>query len=226
VTPFRGGKLTTWEGGMRAPLVIRWPGTIKPGTVKNQMFASLDWLPTLVEIAGGAKGNDLKKQIEAGQYPGIVKTTLDGVNQIDYLTGKSEKSARDIFFYYTGAKPSAVRYKNWKFYYTMVPTGNPADGLVGTTTYHWSLVDNIKRDPFEISVGQTQGTMLGMGGALGAPATAYIYDWNMLPIGQQLWLKELESYIAFPPLQSPESYNLTQVMEQIRQTRTSSHAGD
>ena len=46
-TPFKGGKLTTWEGGMRAPMVIRWPGVIKPGTVKNDMFASLDWVPTL-----------------------------------------------------------------------------------------------------------------------------------------------------------------------------------
>ena len=205
ITPFRGGKLTTWEGGMRAPLVIRWPGVIKPGTIKNQMFASLDWLPTLVEIAGGAKGNDLKKQIEAGQYPGIVKTTLDGVNQIDYLSGKSDKSARDTFFYYTGSQPSAVRYKNWKFYYTMVPTGNPSDALSGTVTYHWTQVDNIKRDPFEMATGQTQGTMLGMGGALAGPVTAYIYDWNLLPIGQQLWLKELETYVAFPPLQNPES---------------------
>lgn len=47
------------------------------------MFTSLDWLPTFVEIAGGPKGDALKKQIEAGQYPGIVKTTLDGVNQIE-----------------------------------------------------------------------------------------------------------------------------------------------
>src|SRR5712671_716251 len=122
ITPFKGSKMNTWEGGMRAPCVIRWPGHIKPGTILNDIFASLDWLPTFVEIAGGPKGNGLKKQIEAGQYPGIVKTTLDGVNQIDYLTGKSEKSARDTFFYYTGATPSAVRYKNWKFYYTMVPT--------------------------------------------------------------------------------------------------------
>jgi arylsulfatase A-like enzyme len=226
VTPFRGGKLTTWEGGMRAPLVIRWPGVIKPGTVKNQMFASLDWLPTFVEIAGGAKGDELKKQIEAGQYPGIVKTTLDGVNQIDYLSGKSEKSARDTFFYYTGSQPSAVRYKNWKFYYTMVPTANPADALVGATTYHWSLVDNIKRDPFEMATGQTQGTMFGMAGALAGPVTAYIYDWNLLPIGQQLWLKELETYIPFPPLQSPESYNLTQVLEQVKQNRAVGHSSD
>ena len=98
-TPFKGGKLSTWEGGMRAPMVIRWPGVIKPGTVKNEMFASLDWLPTLVEIAGGPKGDALKQRVEAGQYPGFVKTTLDGVNQIDYLSGKSEKSARDHFLY-------------------------------------------------------------------------------------------------------------------------------
>jgi hypothetical protein len=42
------------------------------------------------------------------------------------------------------------------------------------------------------------------------------YNWNMLPIGQLLWLKELESYVAFPPMQDPASYNLTQVLEQVR----------
>ena len=78
---------------MRAPLVVRWPGHIKPGTVKNDIFASLDWLPTLVDIAGGPKGNELKEQIEKGEYPGIVKTTLDGVNQLDYLKA-SRKSRR------------------------------------------------------------------------------------------------------------------------------------
>jgi hypothetical protein len=48
----------------------------------------------------------------------------------------------------------------------------------------------------------------------------------MLPIGQQLWLKELDTYIAFPPLQSPESYNLTQVMEEVKQNRAVGHASD
>ena len=52
---------------------------------------------------------------------------------------------------------------------------------------------------------------------LAAPSTAYIYNWNMLPIGQLLWLKELESYVAFPPMQDPASYNLTQVLNQIKQ---------
>ena len=95
VTPFKGQKGEAWEGGYRAPLVVRWPGHIQPGTVKNELFAALDWLPTFVNIAGGPTGDGLKKQIEAGQYPGIVKTTLDGVDQRAYLEGTSDKSARD-----------------------------------------------------------------------------------------------------------------------------------
>ena len=67
---------------MRAPAVIRWPGHIKPGTIFNDMFASYDWMPTFVEIAGGAKGNDLNAQIMAGKYPGIVKTKLQGVTGV------------------------------------------------------------------------------------------------------------------------------------------------
>ena len=200
---------------MRSPMVVRWPGVIKPGQMKSEIFASLDWLPTLVEIAGGPKGNDLNKQIMAGKYPGIVKTKLDGVNQIDYLTGKSEKSARDMFFYYTGATPSAVRYKNWKLYFTM--EGSTAAGaLSGPQQYGWAQVQNIRRDPFEQSVGGTQKSIGSIAGTLAAPSTAYLYDWNILPIGQQLWLQELASYVDFPPLQDPESYNLVQVMAQVK----------
>jgi arylsulfatase len=214
-TPFQGGKLTTWEGGMRAPMLVRWPGHIEPGTVKTDIFASLDWLPTFVEIAGGPKGNELKAQIEKGAYPGIVRTTLDGVNQREYLEGTSEKSARDTFFYYSGKDPSAVRYKNWKIYFQMV-SQSPTGFIAGALPYHWAQVANIKRDPFETSVGDRPKTVLGMGGALAGPVTAYMYDWNMLPIGQALWLKELETYQAFPPMQDPASYNLDQVMNELK----------
>src|SRR4029453_794700 len=207
--PFKANKLTTWEGGMRVPMVIRWPGHIKPGTLKTEIFASYDWLPTFVNIAGGPKGDGLKKQIEAGQYPGVVKTnlhcihqpadlagkrTLDGIDQRDYLEGKSEQSARDTFFYYTGATPSAVRYKNWKIYFTMEGSTGAA-ALKGPQTFGWAQVQNIRRDPFEQAVGEEQKSVLSLGGALAAPSTAYLYNWNMLPTGQQLWLKELSSYI-------------------------------
>ncbi|APG11770.1 arylsulfatase [Bradyrhizobium japonicum] len=218
-TPFKGGKLSTWEGGMRAPALVRWPGVIKPGTIKNDIFASLDWLPTFVNIGGGAKGDALKKRIEAGQYPGIVKTTLDGVDQTEYLSGRSETSARDTFFYYSGKDPSAVRYKNWKIYFTMVSDA-PQGFIAGAAPYHWAQVVNIKRDPFETSIGSQYKTLMGVGGVIGSPSTAYVYDWNMLPIGQALWLKELETYIAYPPLQDPASYNLDQVLQQVKQAKT------
>ena len=199
------------------PAVIRWPGVIKPGTLLTQMFSALDWLPTFVEVAGGPKGDELKKEIEQGAYPGILKTTLDGVNQIDYLTGKSDKSARDVFYYFSGATPSAVRYKNWKMYYNMSQPG--ADGwLLPLIPFHFTLVDNVKRDPFEQATGTFQQTAAGLQGALGAPATAFIYDWNLLPLGQQLWLDWFETLREFPPMRKPESCNLTQIMDQMKAT--------
>ena len=215
VTPFKGQKGEAYEGGYRVPCLIRWPGVIKPGTLFSQMFASLDWLPTFAEIAGGPKANDLRAQIEKGTYSGIAKTTLDGVNQIDYLTGKSQQSARDVFYYFSGATPSAVRYKNWKMYYTMSQPG--AEGwILPLVPFHFTLVQNIKRDPFEQAVGLDQKSAMALGGALSAPATAFLYDWNMLPIGQQLWLKWFETLKQFPPMQAPESYNLTQVMDLVK----------
>jgi len=180
VTPFKGQTGEAWEGGHLAPSVIRWPGHIQPGTVFNQLFAALDWLPTFVDIAGGPKGDGLKKQIEAGSYPGIVKTTLDGVDQRDFLEGKSPNSARDYFFYFSGATPSAVRYKNWKMYYTMSQPG-PAGWIMPLVPFHFTLVQNIKRDPFEQAVGIDQKTAMSIGGALAAPITAFQYDWHMLP---------------------------------------------
>jgi hypothetical protein len=57
---------------------------------------------------------------------------------------------------------------------------------------------------------------MGLGGALAAPATAFLYDWNLLPIGQQLWLQWCETLKAFPPLQAPASYNLSEIMSKMQ----------
>ena len=157
---------------MRAPMVIRWPGVIKPGTVKNDIFASLDWLPTLVEIAGGPKGNALKKPDRGGPVSGHRQDHARWREPDRLSEGKAQKSARDTFFYYSGKDPSAVRYKNWKMYFAMVSDA-PAGFIVGVIPYHWTQVVNIKRDPFETSIGSQYKTLMGMGGAISSPSTAY-----------------------------------------------------
>ena len=137
---------------MRVPVVIRWPGVIRPGTIKNDIFASLDWLPTLVNIAGGAKGNALKKRIKAGHYPGIDKTKLDGVDQTEYLAGRSEKSARDYLLLLFGRDTlgGSVQeledifhdeYCADRYFLPLVPYSS------------WPRSQNIKRDPFEPAIG-------------------------------------------------------------------------
>ena len=222
VTPFKGQKGEAWEGGYRAPMVIRWPGVIKPGTVHSQLFAALDWVPTLVDIAGGPKGDGLKQQIEEGRYPGIVKTTLDGVNQRDFLEGKSEKSARDYFYYFSGATPSAVRYKNWKMYYTMSQPG-PEGWILPLTTFHFTLVQNIKRDPFEQAVGTQQKSAMSLGGALGASddrlpiRLEYAADRPAAMVKAPADLREVPALAG-----CLQSYNLSQLMEQVKSHRAAS----
>jgi arylsulfatase A-like enzyme len=228
ITPFKGQKGDSWEGGYRVPMLIRWPGHIKAGVTTSEMMAALDWLPTLTELAGGPTGDGLKTQIEAGKYPGFVKTTLDGVNQAAFLTGKSEHSARNFFYYYSGAQLAAVRWKNWKF--TYYGTGQGATGwLLPLIPYHWTQLTNLKRDPFEQAMNDK--TAMELGGAYNSTVSAYIYDWNLLPIGQQLALKHLETYETYPPMQAPASYNLSQVMAEIQQqkqqhTKSAAGAGD
>ena len=112
-----------------------------------------------------------------------------------------------------------MRYKNWKMYYTMSQPG-PAGWILPLIPFHFTLVQNIKRDPFEQAVGTDVKTDMGGGGALGAPMTALQNDWNMLPIGQQLWLKHLESYVTYPPLQAPETYNLSGIIDHLKKANT------
>ncbi|NMV28306.1 sulfatase-like hydrolase/transferase, partial [Vibrio parahaemolyticus] len=93
-TPFHGEKGTTWEGGMRVPQLVRWPGVIKPGTKINEMMAHQDWLPTLLAAAGVP---DVKEKLAEG-YKANGKewrVHLDGYNFMPYFEGKEEKGPRE-----------------------------------------------------------------------------------------------------------------------------------
>ena len=79
--PFRGEKNTTWEGGFRIPMLVRWPGKIKPGQVSNEIISLEDWLPTIVAAAGDP---DIKEKLLEGHKVGDMtyKVHLDGYNML------------------------------------------------------------------------------------------------------------------------------------------------
>ncbi len=227
VTPFKGGKLTTWEGGMRAPCVIRWPGHIKPNTVINGIFASLDWVPTFVDIAGGPKGDDLNKQIQAGKYPGIVKTMLDGVDQRAYLEGTSaELGARYLLLLF---KLDTFRSALQELEDVLHDDPHQPDRCDAGEDNLWldyggqhparPLRDRWRVGRPKIRPGDRRRTGLAIYGL--SVRLEHAAPWPVV-VGE----RADESYQAFPPLQAPESYNLSQILQQVRAARATSHAGD
>ncbi|NMS37832.1 sulfatase-like hydrolase/transferase, partial [Vibrio parahaemolyticus] len=116
-TPFHGEKGTTWEGGMRVPQLVRWPGVIKPGTKINEMMAHQDWLPTLLAAAGVP---DVKEKLAEG-YKANGKewrVHLDGYNFMPYFEGKEEKGPRESLLYFTSnGELNAVRWNDWKLHF-------------------------------------------------------------------------------------------------------------
>lgn len=140
MTPFHGEKGTTWEGGFRVPMVVRWPGNVPAGTISNGIMDHMDFLPTLVAAAGGP--TDLKSKLKQG-YNGY-RVHLDGYNQLDLLRGKGESSRNEII-YYEGTSLQAVRYKDWKAHFIVQNEGwfGPKEKLGAP------LLFNLRRDPYE-----------------------------------------------------------------------------
>jgi arylsulfatase A-like enzyme len=82
--PFRGEKVVTYEGGFRVPMLVKWPGVIKPGTIINEITAAEDWMPTLLAAVGDSNVKEkLLKGMKAGDK--TFKNHLDGYNFLPYL---------------------------------------------------------------------------------------------------------------------------------------------
>lgn len=98
--PFREGKGTTWEGGVRVPFLARWPGVIKPGRVSSALAANLDVLPTIVAATGA-------------QPP---RLPIDGQSFLPLLRGENESARTSFTYYYSGDNPEAFRKDKWKLH--------------------------------------------------------------------------------------------------------------
>jgi arylsulfatase A-like enzyme len=143
-TPFRSEKMTTWEGGVRVPMLVRWTGKIKPGSELNGMQSHEDVFTTLSAAAGVT---DIRERIAKGDKLGTPvekKNYIDGVNNLAYWTGQSDKSARDEFIYYSESRIQAIRMNQWKVHFFV------RDGYYGTTKkLDIPQVYNIRQDPYE-----------------------------------------------------------------------------
>ena len=94
---FRGHKFTLWEGGIRVPCIVSWPGRIPQGAVRNQMAASIDWMPTIAEYCG----------VE------LPPRKIDGKSITSLIESDDARSPHKIFHWETG-KHWAIRQGDWK----------------------------------------------------------------------------------------------------------------
>ncbi|MCB1225116.1 MAG: sulfatase [Verrucomicrobiales bacterium] len=98
-TPLRGGKGSTWEGGVREPTLAWWPGKIAPGSVCDTVAGTIDLLPTLVGLSGGTVPDE---------------PVIDGRDIAPLLLGKTTQAAREAHFYFRNYTLEAVRQGPWK----------------------------------------------------------------------------------------------------------------
>jgi arylsulfatase len=147
-TPFHGEKGTTWEGGFRVPLLVRWPGVIKPGTVYNDIISHEDWMPTLLAAAGVPDVVERLESKEGCKANGRSwRIHPDGYNFLPYFKGEVAKGPRqEIYYFSQGGELNALRVQNWKIHFA-VQVGNIATGT--RSTPGWPLLVNLRADPYE-----------------------------------------------------------------------------
>ncbi len=206
MTPFRNEKNSNWEGAYRVPAMVRWPGHIKPGSVSNGIVSHLDWLPTLLHIAGEP---DIKQKLLKGDKVGdeTYKVHLDGYDLVPYLTGETTKDPRKDFFYFSDdGDLTALRYDNWKFVF--MEQRAPGTLRVWSEPYtrlRIPLIYNLRLDPYE-RANITSNTY---------------YDWLldhafMLVPAQTYVSKYLATFKEYPPRQKAASFTVDQAMEQLK----------
>jgi arylsulfatase len=203
-TPFRSEKNSNWEGAYRVPAFARWPGKFPGGVTKNGIVSHEDWLPTFA-AAGGAP--DIKEKIRAGvELNGRkYRNYLDGYNQLDYLSGKTEDPPRKEFIYVNDdGQIVAMRVGDWKAVF-LENRGQAFEvWREPFIELRVPLLFNLRRDPFEK-----------------AQHNANTYnDWFLdrpfiiVPM-QQVAAKFLMTMKEYPPSQSPGSFNLEKIEKAI-----------
>jgi len=192
MTMFHSEKGTTWEGGFRIPMAVRWPGVVKPGTVSNEIISLLDWFPTLSAAAGAG---DVRAQLAKGAtFNGKqFKVHLDGYDFGPYFKGTVQKGPRERIMYFDqGGNLNAIRWHDWKLNFAM-NKGNIAEG--SRTQTNWAMISNLRMDPYERAMEEGGNYLQWYAQQM----------WLLVPIQQQI--KEFFSDFGDYPFQTGSSLN-------------------
>lgn len=213
MTPFRSEKNTNWEGAFRVPLMVRWPGKIKAGSISNEIVQHHDWLPTFLAMAGEP---DVMEKLKKGYRANgkDFKVHIDGYNLLPYLTGKEKKSPRKGFIYFDDdGQLVALRFDNWK----VVFLEQRAQGTLRLwaepfTELRIPKLYNLRTDPFE-RADVTSNTY---------------YDWfldhDYIVLAAQTVVAEFrKTLVDFPPRQKPSSFTIDQAMTKMDEAASGAH---
>ena len=210
MTPFRSEKNTNWEGAFRIPMMIRWPGKIKAGSVSNEIVQRHDWLPTFLAMAGEP---DIIEKCKKGYQAGdkTFKVHVDGFNLLPYLTGKEAKSPRQGFIYFDDdGNLVALRFDNWKavFMEQRCP-GTLQVWAEPFTVLRVPKLFNLRTDPFE-RADITSNTY---------------YDWfidhdYICLAATAIVTPFLATFKQFPPRQKAASFTIDQALEKMQEAGT------
>jgi arylsulfatase len=188
--------------------MVRWPGKIKPGSVSNEIVAHLDWLPTLLAIAGDTEVTDkVLKGYKVGDI--TYKVHLDGYNLVPYLTGQAEKTPRESFLYISDDQQlTGLRYDNWKLVF--MEQRAPGTLLVWAepfTNLRVPKIFNLRTDPYERAdiTSNTYYDWLLDHAFLLVPAQGYVGQF-------------LTTFKDYPQRQKAASFNMDEVMAKLSET--------
>jgi arylsulfatase len=201
--PYRGEKGTTWEGGLRVPMLIKWPGKIPAGIALNGVQSHEDLYVTLAAAAGLP---NLKQDLLKGYSMNgtSYKNHLDGYNNLDYWTGKSDKSARREILYYDETDLMAIRVDAWKMHIGVKHNGDWFDEKSFPSVPY---IVNLLMDPLEKVTPDAKG---------------YEYAGRKF-VAQKLWAPtaagpflaaHLKSLAEFPPSQGADTLSMRKAIEQ------------
>ena len=204
MTPFRGEKNTNWEGGYRVPMMVRWPGKIKPGQVSNVVISQEDWMPTLLAAAGTP---DIKEKLLTGYAVGkkTFKVHVDGYNFLPYLTGQTKESPRKEFFYFSDdGGLVGLRYDRWKMVFQEQRAESFDVWQEPMVTLRIPKLFDLRGDPFERADHE----------GIDYPRWRVERVYLLVP-AQAIVGQFLSTMKEFPPRQKPGSFNLDAVMETL-----------